>query len=373
MNHGTRPLVLAVDDSPEVLQFIDSVLGDDYRLRLATSGRRALQLARQRPVPDCILLDVVMPHLDGFYVCKQLHNDYASRNIPIIIVTASDDLVAESRGFACGCRDFIKKPISAPILRARVNAQIELKRAREELEDYSHQLELDVAKRTNEIRLLQDTLVVAMGHLAELRDNETGLHIQRTRYFVQAIGRQLMRQSGFRERISDALVDMMFSTAGLHDIGKVGIPDAVLQKPGPLTDAEFEIMKRHTALGLEAIEVAERTLNADASLMPVLTVAKQIIYSHHERWNGLGYPQGLAGEDIPLPARIMAVADIYDALTNERVYKEAIPHQEALGMIAELAGNHLQAEIVDAFLSIAPAVKQIAERFREPRLPVAVP
>ena len=365
-----RPRVLVVDDTPENLQLMHALLRERYRVLLANGGVAALRLARLEPRPDLILLDIMMPELDGYAVCEALKADPKTAPIPVIFLTARSQVADEERGFRSGCVDYITKPISPPTLLARVANHLALKAASDLLAHNNRYLIEEVERRTREVQMAQDVTIMAMASLAETRDIETGMHIRRTQYYVRTLAERLrrMREEESRDNasmpaeLSDEMIEIMYKSAPLHDIGKVGIPDAILLKPGPLDAAEFEIMKSHTTLGLETIAAAEKLLDAPSSF---LSVARQIAFCHHEKWDGSGYPHGLAGEAIPLPARLMAVADVYDALISRRIYKEPFPHERAVAMIEAGSGSHFDPTVVRAFLSEAETFRAIAQRFRD--------
>ena len=365
-----RPRVLVVDDTPENLQLMHALLRERYRVLLANGGVAALRLARLEPRPDLILLDIMMPELDGYAVCEALKADPETAPIPVIFLTARSQVEDEERGFRSGCVDYITKPISPPTLLARVANHLALKAASDLLAHNNRYLIEEVERRTREVQMVQDVTIMAMASLAETRDIETGMHIRRTQHYVRTLAERLrrMREEESRDtasmpaELSDEMIEIMYKSAPLHDIGKVGIPDAILLKPGPLDAAEFEIMKSHTTLGFETIAAAEKLLDAPSSF---LSVARQIAFCHHEKWDGSGYPHGLAGEAIPLPARLMAVADVYDALISRRIYKEPFPHERAVAMIEAGSGSHFDPTVVRAFLSEAETFRAIAQRFRD--------
>ena len=357
-----RPLILAVDDSSDNLWVLSGLLKDQYRLKLAGSGEKALQIARGTPTPDLILLDVMMPGLSGYEVCRQLKAAPQTRDIPIIFLTAMAGTEDEKAGLALGAADFITKPINPPIVLARVATQLQAKAGADFLRDQNQFLQTEVHKRTRELAAIQDVTILAMASLAETRDNETGNHIRRTQHYVRALATALKSHPRFCDVLSDHVIDMLYKSAPLHDIGKVGIPDRILLKPGRFEPHEFEIMKTHTTLGRDAIQHAEDQLG-----MPVefLQYAKEIAYGHQEKWDGSGYPQGLAGDAIPLSARIMAVADVYDALISRRVYKEGMPHEKAVDIMREGRGSHFDPDILDAFLGMLDEFQRIAQKFAD--------
>jgi putative two-component system response regulator len=355
-----KPTILAIDDSPDNLWLLSGLLKDQYRIKLCGSGEKGLAISRGE-APDLILLDVMMPGLSGYEVCRQLKADPATQHVPIIFLTAMTSTADEERGLALGAADFITKPINPPIVLARVATQLQAKAGADFLRDQNKFLEEEVQKRAREITAIQDVTILAMASLAETRDNETGNHIRRTQNYVRVLAQTLReRVPRLREQLSDHRIDLLFKSAPLHDIGKIGIPDRILLKPGRFEPHEFEIMKRHTTLGRDAIQHAEDMLGVPVEF---LQCAKEIAYSHQEKWDGSGYPQGLSGEAIPLSARIMAVADVYDALISRRVYKDGMSHEQALGIMREGRGSHFDPDILDVFLALAEEFRRIAQRF----------
>ena len=358
-----KSTILVVDDSPDILTLVSAMLKDEYRVKLANSGERALKLAAAGEPPDIILLDILMPDMDGFEVCRRFKGNPELQDIPIIFLTAMTGEEDETRGLQIGAVDYVTKPISFPILRARLRNQLDLKQARDQLSNQNRFLEDEVRRRVMENSQLQDITIHTMATLAETRDNETGNHIRRTQFYVKTLGEQLKSHPRFSGLLAhEQAIEMIFKSAPLHDIGKVGIPDSILLKPGKLTPEEWDIMKTHAAIGRDAIERAENTLGGE---WPFLRFAKEITHSHHEKWDGSGYPQGLRGEAIPISARLMALADVYDALISKRVYKPPMSHQEARAIIIEGKGTHFDPDVVDAFLDAEPEFCRIAEQYAD--------
>jgi putative two-component system response regulator len=323
-----RPRLLLVDDEPTNLQVLRHILQADYRLLFATDGERALQVAREQR-PDLILLDVMMPHLDGYAVCRVLKADAATAAIPVIFITALTDSQDETAGFDVGGVDYLTKPVSPPVVRARVRTHLSL-------------------VRMDELRETRLQIVQRLGRAAEYKDNETGLHVIRMSHFAQ----QLALAAG----CSPAWAEDLLNAAPMHDVGKIGIPDAVLRKPGPLDAAEWDTMRRHPEIGAEIM--GEHPSG-------VLQLAREIALAHHEKWDGSGYPRGLAGEAIPLSARIVAIADVFDALTTRRPYKEPWPVQDALDHIAAQAGKHFDPALVALFAPLLPQLLEVRARWAE--------
>ena len=358
-----RPLILVVDDAPDSIEPIVTCLHQaDFRTRIATRGERALRLAASTPVPDLILLDVTMPDMDGYEVCRQLMNNPVTASIPVIFLTIRNEELDEQLGFDAGAIDYITKPISPPLVLTRIRNHLNLKAASDFLRDRNSYLEQEVRRRTRELSLIQDATIVAMASLAETRDNETGNHIRRTQMYLRALARHLQSHPRFAAELTDENIDLMYKSAPLHDIGKVAIPDRILLKPGELTPAEFEIMKTHTTLGREAISRAEALFGGISSF---LRFAKEIAYSHQEKWDGTGYPLGLSGERIPVAARLMAVADMYDSLITRRIYKTAHSHAQAVDILRAGRGTDFDPDIIDAFLALQNDFQAIAQRFAD--------
>lgn len=360
-NSSHPSTLLVVDDTPENLAVLSELLSPNYRVKVVKSGRRALALARADP-PDLILLDVMMPEMDGFTVMQHLQQEPLTRDIPVIFITALNGQDDQLRGFALGAMDYITKPILPPVVEARVRMHLELKQARDRLSNQNTWLEAEVNRRMADNDVIQMVGIRALAHLAEIRDPETGNHIRRTQSYVHLLASLLQSHPRHGAIFTDHYIALLSRSAPLHDLGKIGIPDAILQKPGPLTPDEWEIMKTHSQLGASAIEQAERD-----AVTPVefLSLAKTIAHWHHEKWDGTGYPDGLAGEAIPLPARLMALADVFDAIISPRVYKAALPFEQAQHIIADGRGKHFDPDLVDVFLQHFEDFVAIAQRYRD--------
>ena len=323
-----RPRLLIVDDEPTNLQILRQVLQADYRLLFARDGEKALQLAATER-PDLILLDVMMPGLTGLETCQRLKADPVTQGIPVIFVTALTDASDESAGFAAGGVDYITKPISPPVVSARVRTHLSL-------------------VRVDELRKTRLQIIQCLGRAAEYRDNETGLHVIRMSHYCRIIA----LAAGF----SPLWAEELFHAAPMHDIGKIGTPDSILLKPGRLDDGEMTVMKQHALMGAEIIGEHDS---------PLLRMARTIALNHHEKYDGSGYPHGIAGEDIPVEARIVAIADVFDALTSVRPYKAAWPTEEAVALLEKEKGRHFDPQLVDLFISRLPEVLEVKERFAE--------
>jgi len=365
------PVVLVVDDAPENLALMTELLKEYYSVKVANNGERALQIAQLQPPPDLVLLDIMMPGMDGYALCHQLKENEATRDIPVIFLTTCTDIDDERKGFALGAVDYITKPVSPPILLARVQTHLALKATADFLRDKSSYLEREVALRTLEVQAIQDVTIMAMAALAETRDDETGNHIRRTQLYVKALAEHLRAQPPFDALLSDRMIELLYKSAPLHDIGKIGIPDRILLKPGRLSEEEFHLMQRHAALGLKAIENAERRLGMR---VPFLRVAKEMAHSHHEHWDGSGYPQGLSGNDIPVAGRLMALADVYDALVHARIYRPVpFSHEQAGMVLLKGRGTQFDPAVVDAFIEIADDFAKIARNYPDNINPQAKP
>lgn len=358
-----KATVLVVDDTPANLSLMTGLLRDIYKVKAAIDGEKALRIAQSDAPPDLILLDIMMPGMDGYEVCRRLQANPVTRDIPIIFLTAKAGIEDEKMGLELGAVDYITKPISPPIVLARVRNHLALKASADFLRNKADFLEAEVVRRTAEVMAIQDVTIMAMASLAETRDSDTGNHIRRTQHYVKVLAQHLRKHPRFASVLDDdRYIALLFKSAPLHDIGKVGIPDRILLKPGKLTFEEFEVMKTHTTLGRDAIQSAEEHLGMKVEF---LNLAKEIAYGHQEKWDGSGYPQGAAGEAIPVGARLMAVADVYDALISRRVYKEGMPHEKAAAIIVQGRGQHFDPDIVDAFVAVQDQFQAIAQRFAD--------
>ena len=353
--------LLIIDDSPENLSVLGELLqGAGYRVKVANSGATGLHLAVQEPKPALILLDIMMPRMDGHEVLLHLRDNPNTKDTPVIFLTAKDSDADEERAFNDGVADYIVKPIKPSVVLARVRSQLLVRQARHWLQDQNQALEAEVARRMRENELIQAVSIRALAHLAETRDSETGNHIQRTQSYVRVLATRLAKHPRFAATLDNSYIESLTRSAPLHDIGKVGIPDHILLKPGKLTPDEWEIMKTHTILGFDAITLAERDIRTSVEF---LSQAKEIVRSHHERWDGTGYPDGLAGDAIPISARLMAMADVFDALISRRIYKEALPFAAVRTIIAEERGRLFDPDIADAFLADCGEFETIALHF----------
>jgi putative two-component system response regulator len=336
-----RPTVLVVDDTPENIHVLSGVLQEEYSVRVATSGEKAIAAARADPQPDLILLDVKMPVMDGYEVCRRLKNDYQTQRIPVIFVTALGESEDEARGFELGAVDYIVKPINPAIVRARVRTHVQL------YDQKRHLLEL-VQQRTRELEDTRLQIIRRLGRAAEFKDDETGYHVIRMSHYC----RMLAVAGGIPEHRAE----LLFNAAPMHDVGKIGVPDSILEKPGPLTPDEWSIVKRHPVIGAGIIGRHNNEL---------LEMARVVALTHHERWDGSGYPRALRGEAIPLVGRIVAIADAFDALTSTRPYKQAWPVEEAVALLRREAGRQFDPRLIPKFLEMLPQVKDIMGQYSE--------
>ena len=355
--------ILIVDDVPDNLAVLGELLRQaNYQVKVANSGRVALRFAAQSPRPDLILLDVMMPEMDGYQVLLALLDNPLTRDIPVVFLTALDASHDEQRGLEMGAADYISKPIRPSVVLARVRTQLEAKQARDLLRGQNAFLEAEVARRMAENELIQAVSIRALARLAEIRDPETGNHILRTQAYVELLAQRLQSHPRFADTLNDRYIRLLARSAPLHDIGKVGIPDAILQKPGKLDADEWAIMKTHARLGAEAIEQAD--LDSEKQL-EFLTLAREIARWHHERWDGSGYPDGLRGDAIPVSARLMALADVFDALISPRVYKAPIPLEQAREIMLAGRGTHFDPDACDAFLDLFEQMGEIVRSYMD--------
>lgn len=366
--------ILIVDDEAGNIATLRRCLAEEFNVYACKSGKQLFDFIRINPNVDLILLDVMMPEMDGYQILSTLYSEMGFTNIPVIFVTSIENSLDEEKGLRLGAVDYLTKPVNPAILLARARAHIEIKRFRDSLAHQNRWLESEVVRRTQEIQLIQNVSLGVILELAETRDSDTGNHIYRTQAYVEALAQQLARQPKF-ESLQDAhLLERIVKASPLHDIGKIGIKDSILLKPGKLTPEEWRIMKTHTTLGSEAIKRAIEkvqeyaVISKDMSMpesLAILEMAECIATSHHEKWDGSGYPHGLAGEAIPVPARLMALADVYDALTTPRVYKEPWHPDIAASYIVEQKALHFDPVVVDAFVALRSTFEEIRHLFAD--------
>jgi putative two-component system response regulator len=333
--------ILVVDDSPENIALLCQVLESSYAVRVAASGRKALQIVFDDNPPDLILLDVIMPGIDGLEVCRRIKSNPDRRGIPILFVTSLGEMEDEALGLQLGAEDYIVKPISESIVLARIKTHLALY-------DQTRRLEHLVDIRTRELQAAQLEIILLLGRAAEFKDYTTGNHIIRMSHYCRLLGLAI--------GMGPAAVDILFHAAPMHDVGKIGIPDEILLKQGKLDPDEWKIMQRHAEIGAQILGHHEDEL---------LAMAQVVALTHHEKWNGSGYPQGLKGEAIPLVGRIVAVADVFDALTSRRPYKIAWTVDQAITYIEDGAGAHFDPALIDPFKSVLPQIMATMERYSE--------
>lgn len=343
ITQASRSTVLLVDDVAENIDILNAILSPHYRTRVALDGEKALKICNSTNPPDLVLLDIMMPGIDGYQVCAKLKANPDTRNIPVIFVTAMGDLEDEQFGLEVGAVDYLTKPISPAIVLARVRTHLALY-------DQSRELSREVRQRTAELFNTRQQIIRRLGRAAEYRDNETGNHIIRMSHYCRLIAE--------KAGLGCATIEILFNAAPMHDVGKIGVADHILLKPGPLTSEEWEIMKGHAQIGADIIgEHSDEMLQA----------ARMIAHCHHEKWDGSGYPRGLKGEDIPLMARIVALADVFDALTSERPYKKAWEIERAVAHIESQAGLHFDPQLLEPFRQALPQMLEIREEFADSR------
>ncbi|WP_026394164.1 HD-GYP domain-containing protein [Acetobacterium malicum] len=357
-----------VDDEPINLMILKKLLSPSFLIRAYKSGAELLQAVEKGIKPDLILMDIIMPGMDGYETLSELRKDPANLGIPVIYISALDSLIDEEKGFHLGAVDYITKPFRPGIVLARVNAHLELKQARDRLKNQNEWLEAEVKRRMVENQMIQDTTLNVFAELVETRDNDTANHVLRTQNYVRIIAERLQKNEKFKKRLGDDTIERIVKAAPLHDIGKIGIPDAILLKPGKLDYEEYEVMKTHCKIGGNAIRLAiNKTLSVnktdneqgEITALYFLEEAERIMNYHHERWDGKGYPEELYGDEIPISARIMALADVFDALTTVRPYKKAWSMDAVVDYILEQKGLQFDPDVVDAFETEIKAFRQV--------------
>ncbi|MBE0449930.1 MAG: response regulator [Clostridia bacterium] len=347
--------ILVVDDTRINIDILVNILGDDYEVSVAMDGQEALDTI-ENIRPDLILLDIMMPIMDGYTVIEKLKENAITENIPVIFISALSDIANKTTGFKLGAVDYIVKPFNIEEVRARVKTHLMLSLAQKALQNQNEILEIKVEERTKELMLTQQAAIMSFASLAEYRDLDTGGHIKRIKEYVHTIAKELMKNPKYQNMINKKYIDLLVQSSPLHDIGKVGVPDAILKKGGKLNSDEFEIMKKHTTFGKNAIESVERDLGE----LAFLHLAKEMAYTHHERWDGLGYPRGIKGSEIPLSGRIITVADVYDGMVSRRIYKPPYTHQVAVEMILKGKSMQFDPDVVDAFVVCLEEIRHIA-------------
>jgi putative two-component system response regulator len=341
-----RKKILIIDDSPEAIALLDNALSKQYKRQVALGSKEALKLLTEiQEVPDLILIDVMMPDMNGYQVCQQIKTYENLKDIPVIFLSALSEMKDKVMAFENGGVDYIQKPFEIEEVRARVATHIKLHDLQKKLMKYNHHLNQLVEEKTREISESQIATIYALVKLSEARDMDTGTHIDRVPEYCKYIAVRLKSRAKYKDYITDKYIENIYKASPLHDIGKVGISDAILLKPGRLTAEEFEIMKTHTTIGANTLDqVGKRYPNNQ-----FIDMGTSIALYHHEKWDGSGYPHGLVGEEVPLSARIMAIADVYDAMRSKRVYKERYSHEKCVDIILEGSGFHFDPEIADIF------------------------
>ena len=368
LDEGGRPTVLVVDDMPENIVLMRRLLGPKgYRITEATSGPQALDMVDTDP-PDVVLLDLIMPEMNGFEVCDRLKRNLSTRHIPIIIITGVSEHDANIRALEAGVDDFLTRPIDPVLLEARIRSSVKAKAMQDQIIKYQRRLEGDnlaleerVRERTAQLERTQQVTMFCMARLAESRDPETGEHLDRMRRYVRELAIELGSWHKYDCIIDSGFVETLYYSSPLHDIGKVGIPDAILLKPGKLSPEEFDIMKTHTLVGGDTLKAADEEAGGNS----FLTMGREIAYFHHEKYDGSGYPFGMIQEEIPLPARIVALGDAYDALTSRRPYKEPFSHERSKEIILEAAGTHFDPDVIKAFVAREAKLVRIRDQYQD--------
>ncbi|KES20866.1 MULTISPECIES: two-component system response regulator [Pseudomonas] len=362
LDRPDQEVILVVDDQPDNLMLMSELLMGQYQVRVAGSGAKALRLAASEPRPDLVLLDIMMPEMDGYEVCRQLKADPLTAEIPVIFLTGMVSTADEQRGLDLGAVDYITKPISPPVTLARIRAHLKLKANADFLRDKSEYLELEVRRRSRELQAAQDATLEAMATLCDLRDNPHSRHLLRIEQYMRLLADALARREGEAGGLDLEQIELLARSAQLHDIGKVAVPDRVLLNPGQLSPEDQLLMQSHTRIGHDALAAAERRLGSPAEF---LRYAKEIAYGHHERWDGSGYPRGLRGEQIPLSARLLALIDCYDELTSRHPYHATLSPDEARQQILAASGSHFDPQVVEAFAEVADGFAAIAIRYAD--------
>jgi len=352
--------ILVVDDSITDRMVISNMLYN-YSIACAGDGLEAMEIIRSDQSVDLVILDLNMPRMSGFEVLEALRGDSRYSNLPILILTNYDETENEIKGLDLGAVDYIRKPLNIESLRKRIEVHLNLRNARKSIEKHNELLEETVFERTRELVITRDLTINALVGLLEVRNIETSNHTKRTQWMIKALSDGLKRRGSYLEVLTEDYIDELFDTAPLHDIGKVGIPDCILLKPGKLSSEEFEIMKKHTTFGVEALS---HDLNMEEAPVFIKT-AVDIVGTHHEKYDGSGYPSGLSGKEIPLSGRLMAIVDVYDAITSKRVYKPAFTHEYAMELIGSESGKHFDPEIVEAFFTVDKQILEISHRFMQ--------
>ena len=364
----TAARILVVDDNEMNRDLLSRRLGrEGHEVVLAEDGDQALELMRSEPV-DMVLLDIMMPGMDGYTVLEHMKSDEKLQHLPVVMISAISEMESVAHCISRGADDYLPKPFDPVLLRARVSSCLEKKRLRdmehelqEQLADYNQRLEQKVREQVAEITSAQLSTIFATSKLAESKDPETGAHLERMREYCKELAIELWTYPKYSNIITQDFIDTIYAASPLHDIGKVGVPDNILLKPGKLDEGEWLVMKQHTTIGADTLRAVDAQHNGNAFIRMGIEIAE----SHHEKWDGSGYPKGLAGDSIPLPARILALADVYDALTSERCYKSAYSHAKSKSIILEGDGTHFDPDVVKAFLCIEEKFVEIRNAYSD--------
>ncbi len=356
-----KSYIVAADDQLDNQLILEELLSPFYHIKTLSNGQELIDyISTDNPV-DLILLDIIMPVMDGFTACQKIKSMDNFSDTPIIFLTSLESYADEQHGLTLGAEDFIHKPFTEPVLLARINNHLRISEMSKQLRMRNDELEAKISERNKALLAAQDTAIAAFCSLAEKRDNETGNHILRTQSYVKVLAEGMSKLPQYHNELTEENINAMYRSSPLHDIGKVGVPDAILNKPGKLTPEEWEIMKQHSQIGAEVISQSDQELGDNI----YLKYGRQIAHYHHEKWDGSGYPSGLIGESIPLSARLMAVADVYDALISKRCYKEPFSHDKAVSIISEGKGNHFDPTVVEIFLTMTDKFQEIANKFAD--------
>jgi putative two-component system response regulator len=354
-------VIMIVDDIPENLMLLSGILRSrGYKIKAFQNGNMAISAALKNP-PDLILLDVMMPEIDGYEVCSRLKQDERFQNIPILFISALSSTFDKLTAFEVGGVDYISKPFETKEVEARVKAHLTIRLLQKDIEKHNSELQHIIKEQVQEITESHLVTIFAMIKLAEARDDDTGKHIERTKTFCKTLAKKLQENPKYKAFIDDTFIENIYNASPLHDVGKIAIPDRILLKPGKLTGEEFEIMKTHTNLGEKYLKEAY----CESKTNSFLKMGIEIAGCHHEKWDGSGYPRGLVGDEIPLSARIMAIADVYDALRSRRVYKEPFSHAVSISIMAEGKEKHFDPDILSEFLNNADVLAEVFDTLND--------
>ncbi|MBN2803951.1 MAG: two-component system response regulator [Deltaproteobacteria bacterium] len=343
-----RQVVLVVDDAPENIDVLAGILSSNYRVKVALNGKKALEIASSDDAPHIILLDIMMPGMDGIDVCKRLKENPDTKGIPVVFVTAKGEMSDETQGFAVGAVDYITKPVNPQLVSARVKTHLALYYQNKHLEEVVAARTSELNSAFNKLKAASIDTILRLSRAADYKDDDTGVHVIRMSNYAAAVATQLGHDKTFIENLLWA--------APMHDIGKIGIPDRILLKPGKLDKEEWEFMQRHSEMGSNIL------MGSDSE---IIQLAEVVALTHHEKWDGSGYPRGLKGEDIPISGRITAIADVFDALTTKRPYKEPFSIEKSFAIIKEGKGKHFDPNVVDAFFAAEENILKIKKRYQD--------